>query len=261
MTVLEICVDSVESAVAAERGGAQRVELCSDLLEGGITPSPGLLERVRKRVGIDVFAMIRPRGGDFCYTNEELSIMKADIEYMKQLGADGVVLGILDTRGYVDVDRTRELVEQTKPLPVTFHRAIDVSADFSDSLERIIASGAQRVLTSGRKRRAVDSTRDISRAIQQTRGRLTVMVCGGLNPENITAVAEETGAAEYHSSLNSVVPSPVAFRNSELFFGADLEREYMRHIVREEDVRGLREGLKRANGGRPLLSRNFSENA
>jgi copper homeostasis protein len=255
MTVLEICVDSVESAVAAERGGARRIELCSDLLEGGITPSPGLLERVRERVGIDVFVMIRPRGGDFCYTAEELAIMKADIEHVKQLGADGIVLGILDTDGYVDVDRTRELVEQARPLPVTFHRAIDVSANLSDSLEKIIASGAERVLTSGGRRRALDSTRDLSDAIRQTEGRLIVMVGGGLNPENIAAVAEETGASEYHASLNTGTPSPVRFRNDSLFLGADLEREYMRYIVREEDVRALREGLERANGNRNTSTR------
>jgi copper homeostasis protein len=260
MTVLEICVDSVESAVAAERGGAQRIELCSDLLEGGITPSPGLLERVRKRLGIDVFVMIRPRGGDFCYTAEELSIMKADIEHVKQLGADGIVLGVLDTDGYVDVERTRDLVEQATPLPVTFHRAIDVSADFADSLEKIIASGAERVLTSGGRRRVADSTRDISQAIRQTRGRLIVMVGGGLNPENIATVADETGAAEYHASLNTGVPSPVRFRNDSLFLGADLEREYMRYIVREEDVRALREGLERANGRRAAAMRDLAEN-
>jgi len=250
MTVLEICVDSVESAVAAERGGARRIELCSDLLEGGITPSPGLLERVRKRVGIDVFVMIRPRGGDFCYTAEELAIMKADIEHVKQLGADGVVLGVLDSDGHVDVDRTRELVEQANPLPVTFHRAVDVSAGFADSLEKIIAGGAERVLTSGGRRRAVDSTHDLSQAIRQTQGRLIVMVGGGLNPENIATVAEQTGAAEFHASLNTGLPSPVRFRNDSLFLGADLEREYMRYVVREEDVRALREGLERANGNR-----------
>src|SRR5215469_12489269 len=254
MAVLEICVDSVESAVAAERGGAQRVELCSDLLEGGITPSPGLLERVRKRVKMDVFAMIRPRGGDFFYTDEEFAVMKADIEHAKGFGADGLVLGILDAEGYVDVERTRELVELAQPLPVTFHRAVDVSADFADSLERIIATGARRVLTSGGRRRVADSARDISAAIQRTQARLTIMVGGGLNPENIRVVAEESGAQEFHASLNLGVESPVRRRNESLFLGADLERDYTRYIVREEDVRALREELERANGNRASVA-------
>ena len=253
MAVLEICVDSVESAVAAERGGAQRVELCSDLLEGGITPSPGLLERVRKRVGIDVFVMIRPRGGDFFYTAEEFAVMKADIEFAKRLGADGVVLGILDPEGYVDVERTRELVELAKPLPVTFHRAVDVSADLPDSLERIIASGAQRVLTSGGKRRAAESVAEIADAMRRTRGRLTIMAGGGLNPENIRALAEESGAEEFHASLNTGVESPVLRRNESLFLGADIDRDYTRYIVREEDVRALREGLDEVAGARETV--------
>lgn len=184
---------------------------------------------------------------------------KADIEHAKQLGADGLVLGLLDGDGYVDVERTRELVEQAKPLPVTFHRAVDVSADFSDSLERIIAAGAQRVLTSGGRRRVVDSTRDVSQAIRQTHGRLIVMVGGGLNPENIVTVASETGAAEYHASLNRGAPSPARFRNHSLVLGANPEREYMRYIVREEDVRALREGLERANG-RPAVTPGLSRN-
>ena len=243
MAFLEICVDSVESAVAAERGGARRIELCSDLLEGGITPSPGLLERVRKRLQIDVFVMIRPRGGDFCYTDEEFAVMRSDIDYAKKLGADGVVLGILDAEGYVDVARTRELVELARPLPVTFHRAVDVSADLVDSMERIIASGAQRVLTSGGKRRAADSVPEIADAMRRTRGRLTIMAGGGLNPENIRALAEETGAEEFHASLNTGVESPVLRRNDSLFLGLDMEREYSRYVVREEDVRALREEL------------------
>jgi copper homeostasis protein len=261
MAVLEICVDSVESAVAAERGGAQRVELCSDLLEGGITPSPGLLELVRKRVEIDVFAMIRPRGGDFCYTDEEFAVMKADIEHAKQFFADGVVLGILDAEGYVDVERTRELVEVAKPLPVTFHRAVDVSADFADSLERIIASGAKRVLTSGARRRVADSTQDISAAIERTRGRLTIMAGGGLNPENIRTVAEETGAQEFHASLNTGVDSPVRRRNDSLFLGADLERDYTRYVVREDDVRALRDELTRVDGKRAAVTQSSLEDA
>lgn len=249
--LLEICVDSVESAIAAERGGAQRVELCSDLLEGGIAPSSGLIELVRKRLQIDLFVMVRPRGGDFYYTAEEFAVMKADIRFAKLLGADGVVLGILDADGYVDLPRTQDLVELARPLPVTFHRAVDVSADLDDSLERIIASGAKRVLTSGGEWRAVDGIKRISRAIDRAGSRITVMAAGGLSSENIRLVAEGTGAAEYHASLNTRLPSPVRHQSDSLFLGTGKERENSRYVVREDDVRRLRVELDQIRLGRP----------
>ncbi|MEO6966627.1 MAG: copper homeostasis protein CutC [Acidobacteriaceae bacterium] len=247
--ILEICVDSVESAIASEKGGAQRVELCSDLTEGGITPSAGLIHAVRKHVGIEVFVMVRPRGGDSFYTNHEYDVMKYDVSQIKHLGADGIVLGLLDKDGNVDVERTRELVQLAHPLKVTFHRAFDMSANLDVSLEQVIETGAHRILTSGGMQTITQGAERATRLIHAARGRVHIMVGGGIRQENIHRIAVRTGATEFHCSLRTRTESPVIFRNPVLKLGTAGHDEFARYIVLEDNVHGLRKSLDRiANG-------------
>jgi copper homeostasis protein len=241
--VLEICVDSVESASASETGGAQRIELCSDLTEGGITPSGGLIHTVRSAVNIEVFVMIRPRGGDSFYTNYEFDAMKYDVMQAKNLGSDGVVLGVLDSSGHVDVDRTRELVELAHPMQVTFHRAFDMSANLDESLARIIETGAHRILTSGGMQSVSQGAARIARLIDAAKGRIHIMVGGGIRQENIQKITAHTGAMEFHCSLRTRIDSPVTFRNHAVKLGATVEDEFSRFLVLEKNVRGLRRAL------------------
>ena len=242
--LVEICIDSVESAMAAERGGAQRLELCTDLLEGGITPSAGLIASVRSRVAIDLFVMIRPRGGDFFYSDAEFEVMQQEISYARNLGADGIVLGLLDERGRVDVARTRQLVELASPLPVTFHRAIDMTPDPLEALEDVAATGARRILTSGGAPNATLGMGEIARLVEAARGRMAIMPGSGVSLDTIVPIAEATGATEFHSSVRSAFPSPVKFRKQGIAMGDIRDREYRRYTVREENVRALVRALE-----------------
>jgi len=241
--VLEVCIDSVESAIAAEHGGAKRVELCSDLLEGGITPGAGLIASVRRRIGIDLFVMIRPRGGDFYYTDLEFEVMQDEIEHARRLGADGVVLGLLDQQGRVDIARTRKLVELAHPLPVTFHRAIDMTPDLTASLEDVLATGAARILTSGGAPTVTLGLAEITRLVKSSDGRIAIMPGSGITPGNVAAIARATGAKEFHSSVRTAFASPVHFRKQGMTMGDLSDREYQRFVVREENVRALVDAL------------------
>jgi len=240
---LEVCIDSVESAIAAERGGARRVELCSDLLEGGITPGAGMIASVRRHIGIDLYVMIRPRGGDFFYTDLEFDVMRTEIEHACNLGADGIVLGLLDQQGRVDVARSRQLIEFARPLPVTFHRAIDMTPDLSVALEDVIATGATRILTSGGAPNVQRGITEIARMVEAASGRVAIMPGGGITPENIASIAQTTGATEFHSSARTALPSPVRFRKPGMAMGDLRDREYRRFTVREENVRALIDAL------------------
>jgi copper homeostasis protein len=252
---LEICVDSVESAIAAERGGAHRVELCTDLLEGGITPSAGLIALVRKSISIGVFVMIRPRGGDFSYTDLEFEVMQEEIRQAQHFGADGIVLGLLDEQGHVDIPRTRQLVELAGSMQVTFHRAIDMTPDPLVALNEVIATGACRVLTSGGAPSAKAGAREIARMVEAAKGRAAIMAAGGVTADSITSIAEHTGADEFHSSARTEFNSPALFRKKGMSMGDIRDREYKRFVVREESVRALSDALERVVAARTLAHR------
>jgi copper homeostasis protein len=203
--LLEISVQNVEAALAAERGGADRIELCENLNVGGVTPSVELMRAIRRRVRLPVFAMIRPRGGDFVYFPEEFLQMRRDIATAKRLGMDGVVFGVLTKDRQVDVQRARELIEAARPLPVTFHRAFDEVEDLDAALESVIEAGATRILTSAAAPTAPAGIEKLAQLVQAAGERIIILPGGGINASNALQVAKQTGARELHSGLGSVL--------------------------------------------------------
>jgi len=217
--LFEIVIDSVEGAVAAQAAGAQRVELCQALVEGGLTPSLGLLQVVRQRVSLGVMVMVRPRGGDFCYTEAEFAVMQQDIAAAKAAGADGIVLGLLLPDGRVDVERARALVARARPLPVTFHRAFDMTRDAGEALEALCDLGIERVLTSGQHATALEGKELIARLVQQAGERITILAGGGVSAENVAEIVSSTGVREVHFGGSKQVDSPMTFRNTHCAMG------------------------------------------
>ena len=203
--ILEISVESLPGAQAAERGGAARLELCSDLSAGGVTPVLGLMPAVRAGVRLPIFAMIRPRSGGFVYSDAEFATMKISIAAAKQAGMDAVVLGILTAAHTIDIARTRELVELAAPLPVTFHRAFDVSADLQKSLSEVLQTGATRILSSGGAFDAFKGAAMLASLRTAARGKIEIVPGTGINASNIVEVARITKAREIHSGLGSVL--------------------------------------------------------
>lgn len=214
--LLEICANSVHSALAAQQAGAHRVELCENLNEGGTTPSYGTIFHVRKQLHIDVFVLIRPRAGDFLYTNEEFEIMKTDIEICKSLKCDGVVIGLLTKDGEIDVDRTRELVKLAFPMNVTFHRAFDRCRDPFKALESIIETGCERILTSGLKSSAMEATELLKQLVEKAGNRISIMPGAGINSSNILQLKNLTKAREFHSSAKTWRSSLMNYHNPAL---------------------------------------------
>lgn len=204
--LLEISVQSAEAALSAERGGADRIELCDNLAVGGITPGVDLMRSARRQVRLPIFAMIRPREGDFVYTDGEFAEMKRSIRVAKESGMDGVVLGVLKEDRRVDVERTRELVELARPLPVTYHRGFDECVDLRRALEDVIQTGAMRILTSGGAVGAPEGAATLAELAAAARGRITIVPGAGINASNILRIVQQTRAREYHSGLSSALP-------------------------------------------------------
>ena len=200
--LLEICVDNFQSAINAEKGGADRIELCAALSEDGLTPSIGFAKQCVEQLSIPVFAMIRPRSGDFCYTPEEVQIMMDDIHHMKSIGVHGLVMGVLRKDRQIDEVVMKQLVQAAKPLPITFHRAFDITPDPYSALNTLINLQIDRVLTSGQQAKAIDGISLLSELVQQSDGRIIIMPGAGINRSNIKMLLS-SGASEYHGSART----------------------------------------------------------
>ncbi|MDO7849823.1 copper homeostasis protein CutC [Hymenobacter sp. M29] len=204
---LEICAASLPSALAAQAGGAHRIELCQNLEQGGITPSYGLIRETLAQLSIPVFVLIRPRPGGFGYNDDELAIMRADIEVCRELGAAGVVLGALDAAGRVDIDACQALIQRAGTMQITFHRAFDSCRNQAEALEEIIKIGCQRVLTSGGQTTAAAGQARLAALVTQAAGRISIMPGAGVSAANIQELARHTGAQEFHTSAKRQVPA------------------------------------------------------
>ena len=210
-SILEIAVFNPEAALIASRAGADRLELCSSYAEGGITPSYGLIREVKRLVKCPVHVMIRPRAGDFHYSEAEIEVMKLDIGECKKAGVDGIVLGCLDADSLIDETLIKMFVELSGPLPVTFHRAFDLVHEPMEALGKLIACGVKRILTSGQHSSAAEGTELIAALNKKANGRITIMPGAGINPGNISLIAKQTGCTEFHASAKRIIPPSDAF--------------------------------------------------
>jgi copper homeostasis protein len=236
MVKIEVVVYSLESAFATQSGGADRIELCDNLSEGGTTPSIGIINTVKQNLNIPVHIMIRPRGGDFLYSSHEFEAMKTDIEYCKKLKVDGVVFGILNADAGIDKNRCMELVMLAKPMSVTFHRAFDMCRNFSQALEDIIDCGFNRILTSGGKQNAIDGTDQIASLIGQAGNRIIIMPGGGVRKENILELYKKSGAKEFHVSARKNILSSMQYHNTEIKMGSSLSTDEYSAITTDSNM-------------------------
>ena len=243
--LVEACVDAIDAALEAERGGAGRVELCGELLQGGVTPSAGLIGAVRDRIAIPLFALVRPRTGDFLYTDDELDVMRRDIEQMKALGVDGVVLGALTMNGDVDEAIMRSLMALARPMAVTFHRAFDFVRDQDSALDSLLALGVDRVLTSGGAPTALAGAAAIARMVQRAGGQLIVMAGGSITASNVASVVTTSGVREVHVRGAARVESAMTHRRRVSLTRGGPATDYERSVTQADEIRRLVERMHR----------------
>lgn len=239
---LEIVVYNIESALKAQEGGADRIELCDNPGEGGTTPSYGVIEAVRQHVSMDVFVMIRPRGGDFHYSSYEFHCMKRDIDQCQKLSVDGVVLGILNADGTLDKKRCKELIDRARPLKVTCHRAFDMTRDPFEALEDCIELGFDRILTAGQQATAGKGVDLISQLIQKAKGRIVIMPGTGVNEDTVVEIVQKSRANEIHFSATTFRESAMQYLNPNIAgMGSDEGTEYKLRVVDPQRVKTMRQ--------------------
>jgi copper homeostasis protein len=236
--LIEICVEGIDGFLAAQDAGADRVELCASLIEGGITPSFGVVAEAQRQARIPIHVIVRPRGGDFLYSDAEFETMRADIVRLREMGVAGVVIGILTAEGEIDAARMSALVEAARPMAVTCHRAFDMTRDPEAAIEALVSAGVDRVLTSGQRDTATEGLTILQRAKAAARGRIKIMVCGALDASNVARVLRESGADELHFAALRTVASGMGYRNPHVGMGGtDLEREYQVTLTDADAVR------------------------
>lgn len=240
--LLEIACDSIQSALNAQAGGATRIELCDNLAQGGITPSLGKIKLAKELLSIPVFVLIRPRKGDFLYSDIEFRVMLENIEYAKKMGADGIVSGILLSNGQVDIERNKRLVEAAQPLSFTFHRAFDMCIDEKEALEQLIEMGMQTVLTSGRAENVVAGKETLAQLVQQADNRIQIMAGGGLRAHNVMQIIP-LGITAFHSSAKEVVHSEMNFRGHTPMGTESVQSEFQWPVVSKASVQQLKKNI------------------
>jgi len=237
--IFELCAESIQACLAAREGGADRLELCTALSEGGLTPSHGLTPAAALRSGLPVHVLLRPRGGDFLYTDEEFALMREDLLHANTLRVSGFVLGILRADGTVDIERTRELVDLAAPLEITFHRAFDYTASLDQALEDVIATGCKRVLTSGGARDVLAGADTLARLVELAAGRIEIAAGGGLRIRDAAALARATRASHFHGSLRRSEASRMQHERHWVLEDADQFDGKSRFVVDAADVRAM----------------------